>query len=228
MDFPNILHRGTALVVLSYCYKIFMDAANGLLVAYGLFQSAETSPDGNAGQGATPSSHPLDGIEAPVVNHVHVDDVGRFPYQLAAGFKDPFICSEQSVKLFPIALGGASKLGVIRGNNQVRRYLKRLEQRFIALSYRAGLAWSIRKPFAREFACSVPVASVQPISRLTCTTLSPARKKRIDFSGDLGAPPAGARLHETVHPRQRLEKILEFALSSQGAVFIPAFSIGRT
>ena len=42
MDFPHILHRGTALVVPSYCYKLFMAAANGLLVAYGLFQSAKT------------------------------------------------------------------------------------------------------------------------------------------------------------------------------------------
>jgi metallo-beta-lactamase family protein len=205
-----------------------MDAANGLLVAYGLFQSAETSPDGNAGAGRHTIEFPLDGIEALVVSHVYIDDVGRIPYLLAAGFKGSIICSEQSVKLFPIVLADASKLGVSRVKNQVRRYLKRLEQRFIALSYGAGLAWSIRKPFAREFACSVSVTSDQPISRLTCTTLSPTRKKRIDFSGDLGAPPAGAHLHETVRPRQRLEKILEFALSSQGAVFIPAFSIGRT
>jgi Cft2 family RNA processing exonuclease len=225
MDFPNILHRGTALVVLSYCYKLFMDAANGLLVAYGLFQSAETSPDGNAGQGATPSSHPLDGIEALVVNHVHVDDVGRFPYQLAAGFKDPFICSEQSVKLFPIALGGASKLGIIRGNNQVRRYLKRLEQRFIALSYGAGLACSIRKPFAREFACSVPVASVQPISRLTCTTSSLARKN-VSISPAMWAHPM--RSFWRPSSRKLSTSLLEHVLSNQGAAFIPAFSIGRT
>lgn len=86
MDFPHILHRGTALVVPSYCYKLFMAAANGLLVAYGLFQSAKTSQDDKAGAGRHTIEFPLDGIEVLVVNHVHVDDLGRFPCQLAAGF----------------------------------------------------------------------------------------------------------------------------------------------
>ena len=75
-------------------------------------------------------------------------------------------------------------------------------------------------------------------------------KKRIVFSGDLGAPHApilpapkapykadilviestyGDRLHEDRRSRRaRLEKLLEHALSNQGTVLIPAFSIGRT
>ena len=75
-------------------------------------------------------------------------------------------------------------------------------------------------------------------------------KKRIVFSSDLGAPYApilpapkapyrayvlviestyGDRLHENRRTRrQRLEKVLEHALSNQGTVLIPAFSIGRT
>ena len=76
------------------------------------------------------------------------------------------------------------------------------------------------------------------------------QKKRIVFSGDLDAPHApilpapkasyradvlviesayGDRLHENCCTRrQRLEKVLEHALSNQGTLLIPAFSIGRT
>jgi len=80
----------------------------------------------------------------------------------------------------------------------------------------------------------------------------PARgeKKRIVFSGDLGAPHApllpapkppyradilviestyGDRLHENRRTRrQRLESVIEQALANNGTVLIPAFSIGRT
>jgi metallo-beta-lactamase family protein len=75
-------------------------------------------------------------------------------------------------------------------------------------------------------------------------------KKRIVFSGDLGAPHApilpapkapwradvlviestyGDRLHENRRTRrERLEKVIEHALLNRGSVLIPAFSIGRT
>jgi len=75
-------------------------------------------------------------------------------------------------------------------------------------------------------------------------------KKRVVFSGDLGAPHAplllppepperadilvlestyGDRLHEDRETRrQRLEAVVEQALADQGTVLIPTFSIGRT
>ena len=75
-------------------------------------------------------------------------------------------------------------------------------------------------------------------------------RRRVVFSGDLGAPYApllpapkspdrcdtlviestyGDRLHENRKSRKaRLKKVLEHCLRDEGVVLIPAFSIGRT
>jgi len=251
MYFPHILHHGAVSGVTGSCHQLLMDAANSLLVDCGLFQGAETSPDGKASAGRLAIDFSLQGISALVATHVHIDHVGRIPYLLAAGFKGPIICSEPSAKLLPIVLEDAFKLGVSRDQKQVERYLKLLEQRIIALPYKhwfslvdtPALHARIRLQRAGHILGSayVEIDLHYPESGL---------KKRIVFSGDLGAPYApilpapkapykadvlviestyGDRLHENRRTRrQRLEKILEHALSNQGTVLIPAFSIGRT
>lgn len=251
MDFPRIIHHGAVSGVTGSCHQLLMDAANSLLVDCGLFQGAETSPEGRAGAGRLDIDFALDGIKALVASHVHIDHVGRIPYLLAAGFKGPIICSEPSAKLLPIVLEDAFKLGFSRDQRQVERYLKLIDQRIVALPYKQWFALvdspelhaRIRLQRAGHILGSayVEIDLHYPMTGL---------KKRIVFSGDLGAPHApilpapkppykadvlviestyGDRLHENRRTRrQRLEKVLEHALSNQGTVLIPAFSIGRT
>lgn len=257
MDFPHILHHGAVSGVTGSCHQLHMNAANSLLVDCGLFQGAETSPEGKAGAGRLEIDFSLEGIKALVATHVHVDHVGCIPYLLAAGFKGPIICSEPSAKLLPIVVEDAFKLGVSRDQKQVERYIQLLEQRIIALPYKhwftlvdtADLSARIRLQRAGHILGS---AYVEIDLHYPETGL----KKRIVFSGDLGAPHApilpapkapykadilviestyGDRLHESRRTRRtrrtrrkRLEKVLEHALSNQGTVLIPAFSIGRT
>jgi len=251
MDFPHILHHGAVSGVTGSCHQLLMNAANSLLVDCGLFQGAETSPEGKAGAGRLEIDFSLEGIKALVATHVHIDHVGRIPYLLAAGFKGPIICSEPSARLLPIVLEDAFKLGVSRDQKQVERYIQLIEQRIIALPYKhwftlvdtADLNARIRLQRAGHILGS---AYVEIDLHYPETGL----KKRIVFSGDLGAPHApilpapkapykadilviestyGDRLHESRRTRRRrLEKVLEHALSNQGTVLIPAFSIGRT
>ena len=247
MDFPHILHHGAVSGVTGSCHQLLMDAASSLLVDCGLFQGAETSPEGKAGAGRLEIDFSLEGIKVLVATHVHIDHVGRIPYLLAAGFKGPIICSEPSAKLLPIVLEDAFKLGVSRDQKQVERYLKLLEQRIIALPYKhwfslvdtPALSARIRLQRAGHILGSAYV-------EIDLHYPETGKKKRIVFSGDLGAPYApilpapqapyradvlviestyGDRLHEN---RRTLEKVLEHALSNQGTVLIPAFSIGRT
>lgn len=251
MVFPHILHHGAVSGVTGSCHQLLMDAANSLLVDCGLFQGAETSPEGKAGAGRFEIDFSLEGIKALVATHVHIDHVGRIPYLLAAGFKSPIICSEPSAKHLPIVLEGAFKLGVSRDQKQVEHYIKLIEQRIIALPYKhwftlvdtPALIARIRLQRAGHILGSayVEIDLYYPETGL---------KKRIVFSGDQGAPHApilpapkapykadilviestyGDRLHESRRTRrQGLEKVLEHALSNQGTVLIPAFSIGRT
>lgn len=251
MDFPQITHHGAVSGVTGSCHQLLMDGANSLLVDCGLFQGAETSPEGKAGAGRLAIEFALDGIKALVATHVHIDHVGRIPYLLAAGFKGPIICSEPSAKLLPIVLEDAFKLGVSRDQKQVERYLKLLEQRIIALPYKHWFSLvdtpTLHARIRLQRAGHILGSAYVEIDLHYPET---GQKKRIVFSGDLGAPHApilpapkapykadvlviestyGDRLHENRRTRrQRLEKILEHALSNQGTVLIPAFSIGRT
>ncbi|MDH1729035.1 MBL fold metallo-hydrolase [Pseudomonas chengduensis] len=251
MRYPSIVHHGAVTGVTGSCHQLQMDDEHALLIDCGLFQGAETSPEGRAGAGKLAIDFSLDGIKALVATHVHIDHVGRIPYLLAAGFKGPILCSEPSAKLLPIVLEDAFKLGVSRDQKQVERYLKLIEQRIVALPYKQWftlidtpqLNAGIRLQRAGHILGSAYV-------EVDLQYPETGEKKRIVFSGDLGAPHApilpapkapykadilviestyGDRLHEDRRSRRaRLEKVLEHALSNQGTVLIPAFSIGRT
>ncbi|CAM3788953.1 metallo-beta-lactamase family protein [Ectopseudomonas alcaliphila] len=228
-----------------------MDDEHALLIDCGLFQGAETSPEGRAGAAKLAIDFSLDGIKALVATHVHIDHVGRIPYLLAAGFKGPILCSEPSAKLLPIVLEDAFKLGFSRDQKQVERYLKLIEQRIVALPYKQWFTLIDTKQLSARIRLQraghiLGSAYVEVDLQYPET----GEKKRIVFSGDLGAPHApilpapkapykadvlviestyGDRLHEDRRSRRaRLEKVLEHALSNQGTVLIPAFSIGRT
>ncbi|MDO9623709.1 MAG: MBL fold metallo-hydrolase [Pseudomonas sp.] len=251
MAYPDILHHGAKDGVTGSCHQLLMDAQHSLLIDCGLFQGAETSAEGKSAADRLAIEFPLDTIKALVATHVHIDHVGRIPYLLAAGFKGPILCSEPSAKLLPIVLEDAFKLGFSRDQKQVERYIKLIEQRIIALPYKtwftlqdtASLVCRIRLQRAGHILGSAYV-------EIDLHYPETGEKKRIVFSGDLGAPHApllpapkppyradilviestyGDRLHEDRRTRrQRLESVIEQALANNGTVLIPAFSIGRT
>lgn len=247
----QILHHGARDGVTGSCHQLRMDDQNSLLIDCGLFQGAEASAEGAAGADRLSINFSLDGIKALVATHVHIDHVGRIPYLLAAGFKGPILCSEASAKLLPIVLEDAFKLGISRDQAKVERYLKLIEKRIIALPYKtwftlnddSSLHARIRLQRAGHILGSayVEVDLYYPLT---------GERKRIVFSGDLGAPHApllpapkpplradivvlestyGDKNHQSRHDRrQRLQAVIEQALADNGTVLIPAFSIGRT
>ncbi|MBS7660944.1 MBL fold metallo-hydrolase [Pseudomonas lalucatii] len=251
MGYPDILHHGAKDGVTGSCHQLLMDAEHSLLIDCGLFQGAETSPEGKSGADRLAIEFPLDTIKALVATHVHIDHVGRIPYLLAAGFKGPILCSEPSAKLLPIVLEDAFKLGFSRDQKQVERYIKLIEQRIIALPYKT---WFTLHD-TQSLVCRIRLQRAGHILGSAYVEIDlhypqSGEKKRIVFSGDLGAPHApllpapkppyraeivviestyGDRLHEDRRSRrQRLESVIEQALADNGTVLIPAFSIGRT
>jgi len=247
----EILHHGARDGVTGSCHQLRMNADTSVLVDCGLFQGAEASASGAAGDDRLDIDFDLSGIRALIVTHVHIDHVGRIPYLLAAGFKGPILCSEASARLLPIILEDAFKLGISRDQAKVERYLALIEARIIALPYKtwftlhddASLHARIRLQRAGHILGSAYV-EVDVHDKAT------GEKKRIVFSGDLGAPHApllpapkpphradivvlestyGDRNHQSrADRRQRLQAVIEDALRDKGTVLIPAFSIGRT
>ncbi|MDX1722549.1 MAG: MBL fold metallo-hydrolase [Pseudomonas sp.] len=251
MDYPDILHHGAKDGVTGSCHQLLMDAEHSLLIDCGLFQGAETSPEGKSGADRLAIEFPLDTIKALVATHVHIDHVGRIPYLLAAGFKGPILCSEPSAKLLPIVLEDAFKLGFSRDQKQVERYIKLIKQRIIAVPYKT---WFTLQD-TESLICRIRLQRAGHILGSAYVEIDlhypeTGGKTRIVFSGDLGAPHApllpapkppyradilviestyGDRLHEDRRTRRkRLENVIEQALANNGTVLIPAFSIGRT
>ncbi|MGE8454795.1 MAG: MBL fold metallo-hydrolase, partial [Pseudomonadales bacterium] len=232
MRYPSIVHHGAVTGVTGSCHQLQMDAEHSLLIDCGLFQGAETSPEGRAGAGKLAIDFSLDGIKALVSTHVHIDHVGRIPYLLAAGFKGPILCSEPSAKLLPIVLEDAFKLGFSRDQKQVERYLKLIDQRIVALPYKQWFSL-IDTPQLKARIRLQRAGHILGSAYVEVNVHYPdtGEKKRIVFSGDLGAPHApilsapkapykadilviestyGDRLHEDRRSRRaRLEKVLE-------------------
>ncbi|KAB7628226.1 MBL fold metallo-hydrolase RNA specificity domain-containing protein [Alkalilimnicola sp. S0819] len=247
--YPRILHHGAAEGVTGSCHRLQIAADRALLIDCGLFQGAE------AGGQDTLSRHridfPLDDLLALIVTHVHIDHVGRLPYLLAAGYQGPILCSRPSAELLPLVIEDALKVGFTRDARLIQRFLAEVGERLLPLDYKqwhtlvddARQRVRVRLQRAGHILGSAYVEiDVQDHER--------GGERRIVFSGDLGAPHApllpapkspqradvvvlestyGDRRHEgRAERRERLRGAIDRALTDQGTVIIPAFSIGRT
>ena len=130
----EILHHGAVRGVTGSCHELRLNSS-GILIDCGLFQGAETSPDG-AGAGRLEIGFALDKVRALIVTHVHIDHVGRIPYLLAAGYQGPIYCSEASALLLPLVLEDALKVGFTRNQALIQRVLGVLRQRIVPLPYK--------------------------------------------------------------------------------------------
>ena len=247
-SFFEICHHGAVNGVTGSCHELRLRDGPGMLVDCGLFQGAETSGSG-ADAAALKIDFPIEHIQALVVSHVHIDHVGRIPYLLAAGFRGPIICTEPSARLLPLVLEDAMKMGVTRDRRQLQRFVDLIAGRIVALPYGrwqqavAAAGGSIAIRFQ-------PAGHILGSAYVECEVKAAGEQHRVVFSGDLGAPHApllpaprspykadtlviestyGDRLHQGRRERSlQLKKVVERALRDDGAVLIPAFSIGRT
>jgi metallo-beta-lactamase family protein len=247
----QILHHGAAEGVTGSCHQLILDTEHSLLVDCGLFQGGERSADEHNGEGSPEVRFDVSSVKALVATHVHIDHIGRLPWLLAAGFGGPILCSEASARLMPIVLEDAFRLGISRDAGMVRRYLRLLDQRIVALPYKRWYPlvdtprWLLKVRLQRA-------GHILGSAFVECEVLdrSSGSRRRVVFSGDLGAThtpllPAprspyaadvlvlestyGDRNHESrANRRRRLQAVVERALRDRGTVLIPAFSIGRT
>lgn len=248
MSFPNFIHHGGASGVTGSCHQLVANTEHSLLVDCGLFQGEDATLD-NFQQ--LQVNFDLSIIAALVITHVHIDHIGRLPYLLAAGFNGPIFCSHPSAHLLPLVIEDALKIGFTKDEQIIKQFLAKVESQLVPLNYKTWhtlinneeLKLRIKLHRAGHIlgSCYIEIALHYKLKNI---------KKRVVFSGDLGAPwspllPApkspykcdylvlestyGDRLHGKRQNRiQRLKMAIEQALQNQGTVLIPAFSIGRT
>lgn len=247
MTYPSVEHHGALHGVTGSCHQLHLDEGLSLLVDCGLFQGGEQE----SRRDRPVIDFAVEGIQALIVTHVHIDHVGRIPDLLAAGFTGPIVCSEPSAVLLPLVLEDAFKLTVSRQPSLIDRYLQVVRERIVALPYdhwhalidKPSVNCNIRLQRAGHILGS---AYVECDINYALTGVG----KRIVFSGDLGAPHApllqapqsperadililestyGDRLHGDRSDRQqRLEAVIDQAMADHGTILIPAFSLGRT
>lgn len=245
MEYPVLSHHGDTRGVTGSCHQLHLDPSTSLLIDCGLEQGAEAAP----GAASAPLGFGVQGIQALVITHVHLDHVGRIPALLAAGYRGPILCSEPSARLLPLVLEDAYKLSISSEPAQVARYLEFIRDLIVPLPFeqwhtlveQPGLSCRIRLQRAGHLLGSAYVE---------CDVQHEQANTRYVFSGDLGSggnpllrplqPPEradvlilestyGDRLHPPAGDRlQRLEAAIDRALADQGTLLIPAFSLGRT
>ena len=245
MEYPSLSHHGGTRGVTGSCHQLHLGPSTSLLVDCGLEQGSDAPP----GAESAPLAFDIQGIQALVITHVHLDHVGRIPALLAAGYRGPILCSEPSARLLPLVLEDAYKLSISSEPAQVARYLDFIRDLIVPLPFEQwhtvveypGLACRIRLQRAGHLLGSAYVE---------CDMQHEHTNARYVFSGDLGAcgnpllrpvqPPEradvlvlestyGDRLHpQAGDRRQRLEDAIDRALADKGTLLIPAFSLGRT
>lgn len=240
-------HHGAVNGVTGSCHQLSLPDGQSVLIDCGLFQGAETSPDG-AGPDRLEVKFPLAKVRALIVTHVHIDHVGRLPYLMAAGFKGPIYCSEASALLLPLVLEDAIKVGFTRNTDIIRGFLAKLREQIVPLPYKHWQAVIAGSPGLRVRL--QPAGHILGSAYVELDAGQGADKQRVVFSGDLGAPytpllPApqspmaadvvviestyGDRTHESrKNRRERLQALCEHAFGNRGTLLVPAFSIGRT
>lgn len=251
---PTLIHHGAVDGVTGSCHQYFIRDDQSVLIDCGLFQGIEQGR-GKAGADCAQINFPLDGIQALLLTHVHIDHAGRIPYLIAAGFKGPIYCSKASALLLPLVLEDALKMGITRDEKLISGFLKAVSRQLRPCNYNQWYELEqslsgarVRFQNAGHILGSAYVEICHQIPAVDQDT-PPGWYKAV-FSGDLGARDTpllpdptpledadllvlestyGDKNHEDRKNRQqRLQQVLEKALLDNGTVLIPAFSIGRT
>jgi len=251
----QIIHHGAVNGVTGSCHQLDINNNSSVLIDCGLFQGAETAGKTTAEQ--LEINFDISNTCALIVTHCHIDHVGRIPYLLAAGFNQPIYATTASAALLPIVIADALKVGVTRNQRLIDLYLGKLRQLIQPIDYNIWFPLPVRSHssgYQQAKAKFKPAGHILGSAYveidLSKQVDNPKQKHRVVFSGDLGAtytpllasPKSPYRADTLViestygdknhlgrkERSKQLKGIIEKAVSDNGIVLIPAFSIGRT
>ncbi|WP_447554432.1 MBL fold metallo-hydrolase RNA specificity domain-containing protein [Vibrio cholerae] len=233
----EVVHHGGKASVTGSCHELRADG-QALLIDCGLFQGADERP--------LTVEFALGHVDALILTHAHIDHIGRLPWLLAAGFKQPIYCTSATAELVPLMLEDGLKLQLGMSPKQSERVLTEVRRLLRVQDYQKWFAVQPKR------ADSLWVR-FQPAGHILGSAYVEIRRPNgevVVFSGDLGPSHTpllpdpqsperadylfiettyGDKQHEDVQSRgQRLRAMIERSLTDGGAILIPAFSVGRT
>ncbi|WP_434356103.1 MBL fold metallo-hydrolase [Parasalinivibrio latis] len=233
----KIHHHGAKAGVTGSCHQLDTEWGS-LLVDCGLFQGKEERP--------LEVDFSVNGINALILTHAHIDHIGRLPWLLAAGFTSPIYCTEATAALVPLMLDDGLRLQLGLDSRQRRRVLELIQRLTVPVEY--GM-WQNVAPAGKEGL----LIRFQPAGHILGSAYVEVKapdNRVVVFSGDLGPANTpllpdpvsperadivvlestyGDKNHSSVESRAgQLKAMVEKSLDDGGAILIPAFSVGRT
>jgi metallo-beta-lactamase family protein len=182
-------------------------------------------------------------IEYLFLTHAHIDHIGRVPDLIEAGFKGEIICTHATKALLIPMLHDALSFSD-RTKTQIRHLEKIIDE--LSWGFELNQTFTLKKDITFKLKNAGHILGSCFIQFNFPNSTTP----KITFSGDLGCtdtpilpdpdiPDAcdililestyGDRNHSSrKHRVAALNKLLKKALSDNGIVYIPAFSLGRT
>ena len=249
----NIIHHGAVNGVTGSCHQLNINANSAVLIDCGLFQGDEKASSSN--DNSLEIEFDISDVTALIITHCHIDHVGRIPYLLAAGFKGPIFCTTATASLLPMVIEDALKVGVTRNSQMINACLKLLKRQIVAVDYKKWFELPVLSTHNTD-GFNTAKAKFQVAGHILGSAYveielgKRPHNHRVVFSGDLGAPYApllpapkspyradtlviestyGDKNHAKRKERSKqLKQLIEKAVSDNGVVLIPAFSIGRT
>ena len=221
-----------------------------ILIDCGLFQGLKVERMRN--WAALPFD--VDGIDAVVLTHAHIDHSGALPLLVRAGYHGPIYCSPATRELCEILLPDAAHLqeedARFANRHQFSKHSPALPLYTLADAKHAlGLFKQVESGRALTLGPNLTVTWHRAGHILGASWLSFAINDRtLVFSGDLGRakdavmkPPEpikhadwlvvestyGNRLHEDIDPLAALGEVVSRTMARGGALVIPAFAVGR-
>lgn len=245
----QVIHHGAHQGVTGSCHQLIITDSQSLLIDCGLFQgNDELEQAKGAGTLSDTQKVPApyqdaSGLSGLIITHAHIDHVGRLPELLEAGFNAPIYCTDATAALLPMVMEDALSL-TRRGSDRANQLLiNKMRRLLVPLGYDH---WYELKPLA----LTLRLRQAGHILGSAYAEIENSDGYRVVFSGDIGCKNTpllpdptpleradllilestyGDRNHDDRGSRQqRLQAVIERAISDGGSVLIPAFSIGRT
>ncbi|GMQ47874.1 MBL fold metallo-hydrolase [Vibrio sp. 10N] len=236
----SVIHHGGKASVTGSCHELSVKG-NSLLIDCGLFQGSDVK------QGSLDIEFTISHIRALVLTHAHIDHIGRLPWLVAAGFREPIYCTQATAHLVPLMLEDGLKFQAGLTQSQRTHIVQWIARKLRPVKYNE---WVPIKSAQQGYFTHIRFQPAGHILGSAYVEIMLPNKEVVVFSGDLGPshtpllpdpkPPKradylflestyGDKHHENVETRsKRLLEVIQRSLSDGGVILIPAFSVGRT
>ena len=243
----NLQFHGATEGVTGSCHQISCKDES-ILIDCGIYQGKEARRHNEL-----KINFDISNLKGLILTHVHIDHIGRLPYLLAAGYKGPIYASTPTAYLVPEQLQDALRIGFTRNHRLIQNVMNVIKKLIVPCKYNQWI--TISDTFRIKFNPAGHIlgsafVEIDVTSGNKHKRLIDRERRRIVFSGDLGAPYTpilssphapymadilvlestyGNKVHSGRKDRRStLLKVLKNSIADNGIVIIPAFAIGRT